>query len=196
MAKKIDDLLADSLVEISRKKSLDSITVTELVTAAGVNRKTFYNHFDGIEGLLRYIIREKQSQTSVDRSSLEKWDEHIRRAMHCMKTNAAFTAKIFQSRYLRDLQVWLRPEMDQSLRDFIRLELELLQKNTGKSYPINETQMQQLVDLYAPCVYALIEEWYAQGMSQSIDEFINLVVRILAGGVVACVMYLLDEPME
>ena len=33
-------------------------------------------------------------------------------------------------------------------------------------------------------------------MSQCIDEFINLVVRILAGGVVACVMYLLDEPME
>ena len=41
MAKKIDDLLADSLVEISRKKSLDSITVTELVTPQASTARPF-----------------------------------------------------------------------------------------------------------------------------------------------------------
>lgn len=193
MAKQIDDLLAATLIEMSRTKSLDNITVTELVTAAGVNRKTFYNHFDGIEGLLRYIVQNNHNRISTQPTNLENWDDRIRRAMHCMKANAGFTTKVYQSRYLPILQDWLRPEMDKSLRDYIRLELDLLERNTGRSYPITQEQMDKLVALYSPCVNALIDQWHTDGMTQSIDEFINIVVRMLAGGIFACVLYFLEE---
>ena len=193
MAKKIDDLLADTLQEMTRKKSLDSITVTELVTAAGVNRKTFYNHFDGIEGLLRHIILDRHNQITNERTSIEVWDNNIRKGLPCLKKNAGFTHKVFQSRYLQDLKDWLRPEMDRSVQDFIILELELLEKNTGKTYPLSEGQMAKLISLYSPCVFAMIEEWFMTGMKLSIDDFINLIVRVLAGGVYACVTFFQEQ---
>ena len=71
MPKYIDNLLAETLIELSRDRNLDSITVMDLVSAAGVNRKTFYNHFDGIAGLLQYLIQKLEDELIADRDDPE-----------------------------------------------------------------------------------------------------------------------------
>ena len=45
-------LLADGLKELLEKKTLDKITVKELVATCGVNRQTFYYNFQDIYELL------------------------------------------------------------------------------------------------------------------------------------------------
>ena len=52
-------LLADGLKELLGKKTLDKITVKELVTACGVNRQTFYYNFQDIYELLEWIFVEE-----------------------------------------------------------------------------------------------------------------------------------------
>lgn len=51
--------LADSLKKLMRAKPFSKITVTEIVNDCGVNRKTFYYHFDDIYALLRWIFEEE-----------------------------------------------------------------------------------------------------------------------------------------
>ena len=51
--------LADSLKKIMIKKPLSQITVTEIISDCGVNRKTFYYHFQNICDLLKWMLEEE-----------------------------------------------------------------------------------------------------------------------------------------
>lgn len=48
--------LAESLKTIMRTKSFSKITVSEIITNCGVNRKTFYYHFEDIYALLKWTL--------------------------------------------------------------------------------------------------------------------------------------------
>ena len=45
--------LAASLKKLMEQKSLSRITISELCRDCGLNRKTFYYHFDDIQSLLK-----------------------------------------------------------------------------------------------------------------------------------------------
>lgn len=51
--------LAAALKQAMEKKRLSKITVSELITACNVNRKTFYYHFEDIYALLRWVLEEE-----------------------------------------------------------------------------------------------------------------------------------------
>lgn len=48
-------LLKDALLELLETRSIDQITVSELCRTAGVNRNTFYSHYDSPEQLFTEI---------------------------------------------------------------------------------------------------------------------------------------------
>lgn len=48
--------LADALKRAMKQKPFQKITVSELVRACDVNRKTFYYHFDDIYMLLKWMF--------------------------------------------------------------------------------------------------------------------------------------------
>lgn len=48
-------LLKDALLELMEKRGLDRVTVTDICSAADVNRSTFYAHYEDVHQLLREI---------------------------------------------------------------------------------------------------------------------------------------------
>ena len=51
--------LADSLKAAMQEKPFSRITVSEIIHACGVNRKTFYYHFTDIYDLLQWMFRQE-----------------------------------------------------------------------------------------------------------------------------------------
>ncbi|MBP1578460.1 MAG: TetR/AcrR family transcriptional regulator C-terminal domain-containing protein [Oscillospiraceae bacterium] len=51
--------LSDALKTMMKKKPLTKITVRELVEDCGVNRKTFYYHFEDIFSLLKWTLEQE-----------------------------------------------------------------------------------------------------------------------------------------
>ena len=62
--------LAESLKKILATKSLDSITVIEIAEDCGVNRQTFYYHFQDIYALLEWIFASETKQ-AIDKALME-----------------------------------------------------------------------------------------------------------------------------
>ena len=52
-------MLAASLKGFMEKKSLSKITVSEIIADCGVNRKTFYYHFQDIYALLKWMLEQE-----------------------------------------------------------------------------------------------------------------------------------------
>ena len=51
--------LAESLKRIMKNKTFSKITVSEIIADCGVNRKTFYYHFEDIYDLLKWIFENE-----------------------------------------------------------------------------------------------------------------------------------------
>lgn len=69
--------LAESLKKLMRAKPFSKITVTEIVNDCGVNRKTFYYHFEDIYALLRWIFEEEAVNIIRKFYLLNDYDEAI-----------------------------------------------------------------------------------------------------------------------
>lgn len=54
--------LACSLRKLMEHKPLSRITISELCSDCGFNRKTFYYHFDDIHGLLKWMLEQEAGE--------------------------------------------------------------------------------------------------------------------------------------
>ncbi|MGN0564167.1 MAG: TetR/AcrR family transcriptional regulator C-terminal domain-containing protein [Candidatus Heritagella sp.] len=52
-------MLAESLKKIMGTKPLSKITISEIISDCGVNRKTFYYHFPDIYALLKWMLEQE-----------------------------------------------------------------------------------------------------------------------------------------
>ena len=80
-------LLADSLKKTMKNKAFSKITVTEIINASGVNRKTFYYHFEDIFALLKWMFDEEASEVVKHFDLLVNYEEAIRFVMNYVEEN-------------------------------------------------------------------------------------------------------------
>lgn len=80
-------VLADSLKKAMRCKPFSKITVSEIINDCGVNRKTFYYHFEDIYALLKWMFDEEAVEVVKNFDLLMHYEEAIRFVMNYVDEN-------------------------------------------------------------------------------------------------------------
>lgn len=84
--------LAVSLKKLMQKKSFSKITVSEIISDCGVNRKTFYYHFDDIYALLKWMFENEAIEVVNKLNLCVNYEEAILFTMdYIEKTNISST---------------------------------------------------------------------------------------------------------
>lgn len=79
--------LAESLKKAMRSKAFSKITVSEIINDCGVNRKTFYYHFEDIYALLKWMFEEEAVEVIKHFDLLVDYEEAIRFVMKYVDEN-------------------------------------------------------------------------------------------------------------
>lgn len=79
--------IAASLKGFMEKKPLSKITVSEIIADCGVNRKTFYYHFEDIYALLKWMLEEEAVEVVRQFDLLVDYREAILFVMNYVKAN-------------------------------------------------------------------------------------------------------------
>ena len=79
--------LAESLKKAMRTKAFSKITVSEIINDCGVNRKTFYYHFEDIYALLKWMFEEEAIEVVKHFDLLVDYEEAIRFVMGYVDEN-------------------------------------------------------------------------------------------------------------
>ena len=59
MAINVKNIIASALLELCETKSLEALTVKQILEKSGVSRQTFYNHCIDKNDLIQYVYKEK-----------------------------------------------------------------------------------------------------------------------------------------
>ena len=79
--------LAESLKKVMKTKPFSKITVSEIVNDCGVNRKTFYYHFEDIYALLKWMFEEEAIEVIKHFDLLADYEEALRFVMKYIDEN-------------------------------------------------------------------------------------------------------------
>lgn len=79
--------LAESLKNIMKKKSFSKITVSEIISDCGLNRKTFYYHFEDIYALLKWMLESEAVEVVKQFDLIVDYEEAIHFIMDYIEKN-------------------------------------------------------------------------------------------------------------
>lgn len=167
--------LRESLLALMEEKPIAKITTSELCRHAGINRNTFYRHYDSPEALLETIEEEfyQQVKQSIERS---------------LKNGSITTllTEICQAIYdNRDLCAVLFSEYGD--KDFLRHIIDLAHDRTIAEWRVSgaEDKKEQVEMLYHFSVsgsVAIIQKWIQEGMEKSPQDIALFIEKVSYGG--------------
>lgn len=79
--------LAESLKKLMKHKSFSKITVSEIISDCGFNRKTFYYHFEDIYTLLKWVLESEAVEVVKQFNLIVDYEEAIQFIMDYIKKN-------------------------------------------------------------------------------------------------------------
>ncbi|MGV8056653.1 MAG: TetR/AcrR family transcriptional regulator C-terminal domain-containing protein [Smithellaceae bacterium] len=88
-------IFALSLKDLVKTKSLDKISVQEIVHHCGAGRQTFYNHFNNKDALVNWIYESNVHRIRNKYWGVERWDKGINMILSHVKKNRLFYTNAF-----------------------------------------------------------------------------------------------------
>lgn len=167
-------LLKEGLLRLLNIKPLDKISVTELCREAGINRATFYNHYQ----IPHDVLIDLERDIICDLEVLSQTPSSVQDARTCLETICF---------YLKDhadlLKILIRSHTDADLaRIFRELNKEiwkLYQEMNSPVFPPDKTNL-ALASTFLSCgSYGMICLWLTEDIDKSPKEIVDLLLTII-----------------
>lgn len=175
MALYTQDALANSLKKLSSKKSLDKITVNDLVEDCGMNRNTFYYRFHGIPELLQWMLEHDLTAAVGGNISLDSWQKGVSGALQYIYDNAPFFKKLYHSRYWKETREFLNTMLSRRVAAFTNEAIAKTEAERGEKLHLSEFGYRYIVRFYCAMLYSAVEEWFLSGMHEPADKLPYLI---------------------
>lgn len=166
-------LMAESLKKLMTQKPLNKISIREIVEDCGVNRQTFYYHFQDIYALLEWIINQEIVSVLEDTESFLTWQEAGIYLLKYLEKNSTVV--------LCALNSLGRSAIKQLLFDDVMKVATQIITQISSDINVDEESFNHVVHYYAISFGALLEDWLSNGMKRSPEEIIDILDTIASG---------------
>lgn len=153
--------LADSLKKLLSKRSIDKITVKDITDECGVNRQTFYYHFEDIYNLMEWILSEDtKSYLATHAGALDDWKSSVAIVFNFLHGNRKMIINAYDSinrlQYELLVKNMVKPLIDRKISEY------------PQSLKISGEKADFLSNFYTWGCVGLTLKWVEEGMP---DEY-------------------------
>lgn len=179
--------IKETFLNLLEERPLSEITVKDIVETCGINRNSFYYHYQDLPSLLEEIVREEaedmiRKYPNVS-SSVECYDaliefvSHRRRAI--MHIYRSVSRESFENSLMQLSEYFVRSYANTALKDF----------------NIPAESRQAIIDYYKCACFGLVIDWLNTGMSAERAQSIRQIF-LLRRNAVEEIAKLLHEGQE
>ncbi|MDE7264598.1 MAG: TetR/AcrR family transcriptional regulator [Anaeroplasmataceae bacterium] len=174
-------LMNQALVEILNKKDYEFITIKEICKKAGVNRSTFYLHYDNIDDLLYETIETTNKKffscfAENDIDIAKKIQNHNKEDLILITPEYLLP----YLNYIKENKVVFQvsakhPIIMQSIKKYNFLQENILYP-IFRIFDIEENQKKYFSAYYINGIYALIDEWIKGGCKEETSMICDTII--------------------
>ena len=164
--------IAEGMKELTKKKAFDKITVSDIAEICGLNRQTFYYHFQDKYDLVNWIYYNEIIATVVDDLTYENCMEKVLQMLTKMKADDYF--------YMSTLKASVKNEFEESLFKVVReLFCDIIADIASDAHAtMEEDEIRFIADFYSFGMTGMIISWASNGMKKS-PELISKQIKSL-----------------
>lgn len=166
--------IKSSLLQLMSEKSFEDITVTELAREAGINRKTFYSHFEGLDAVLAELEDDFVGQvfglwlTGQPTANPRFLEDFFRMLGNELILNQKNMRLLMLSGEHNRLLIKIKDRI-----------IQLLVQSLDQAEPIfDREQFLYAAEFISGGMMAVLEQWAAQPREDSLAVITDLILRI------------------
>lgn len=175
-----------ALISLLKKKSFEYITVSEICKTAGVNRSTFYLHYETIGDLLnetaRYLLSDFLSYFSTDTQSIAL------NLMKCELEELVFICDKYLTPYLTYIKdhkevfsIALSHNRVFGFEDVYKRMFENIFNPILDRFNYPQNDRQYVMMYYLNGINAIVVEWFRNGCEKSIKDVSQIISVCIYG---------------
>ncbi|MBP3585384.1 MAG: TetR family transcriptional regulator, partial [Peptococcaceae bacterium] len=128
MSKETKQLIAETFVELSRQKSIDKVTVKDVVEACHVSRQTFYYHFQDLTDVMEWMLCQTTEQMLAECLKAENAEEALHIFVSTISNHTkGILPKLLESQRRAQLETMLLQAVRAYLHELVNKRLPDLQ---------------------------------------------------------------------
>lgn len=101
---KLKDRIAETFLELVQKKSLDKITVRDIVDKCGVTRQSFYYYFSDIFDLIEWVMQRESESLISDISKNRTLEQRVKRFIEYIYSNRELMRRLMNTSELATIE--------------------------------------------------------------------------------------------
>lgn len=167
--------LAEALKNTMKTKKLSKITISELIAACDINRKTFYYHFPDVYALLAWTLEQEAIDIVTEFDLVTDTEEAIRFVMDYAEKNDYIIIEAFDTIGYKYIKEFFHD-------DFFPIFQKAIQ-GSEKELDVSLTPSfrEFLVEFYTDAAVGLLIEWAKNRMHQdkeTVLKDLSLIYRV------------------
>lgn len=163
-------LLTDSLRRLMRQKPLNKISIREITEDCGVNRQTFYYHFQDIHDQVSWMFHQ-DARTLLPEEELT-WQEGLLRLFRYLDENREICLCILHSVAHEQLRRFFHT----AIFDLIRQSIEQITEHMD----VPPAQKTIMTHFYVSALSGMVESWLLGELPYTPEELVATADRIIA----------------
>ncbi len=162
-----------SFIKLLNERPLDKITVKDIVEDCGVNRNTFYYHFQDIYALLEDVFEREAERVIQQNDGQFSWKEGLIRSTRFAMENKRAIYHIYNS-----------VNRDQLERYLFRVTADMVKHvvcHEAEGLAVADEDIQYITVFYKHAVVGMVFEWLQRDMKDDAEAVIKRLGEIFEG---------------
>ena len=177
MTVNMKQMIAETLAGLLKHKSIDKITVRELVDACGISRQTFYYHFQDIYDLVEWVCLEDAKKALEEKKTHDTWQQGLLQIFNEVKSNKPFIMNVYQCIDRGQVERYLTPLTDNLLMGVVEEEsADMHVRREDKAF---------IARVYSYCFVGIMLDWIKDDMKEDPEIIVEKLALILEGNIKA-----------
>ena len=166
--------LAEALCQLLETKTLEKITVKDIVARCGVNRQTFYYHFHDVYDLMRWIFeREAANLAQTVREAGGDWRQELHTITDVLRSKRHLVMNAYRSVNRRDLERYLMQGYGPVIRRIV--------DQAAVGLDVGQEDLEFVSRFYARGLLSGVFDWIESGMPENIGDDLRRCILLLDG---------------
>ena len=176
----------EALITLLEKKDFEYINIKEICDTAGVNRSTFYLHYENTSDLLkettRYIIDKHLAYYGIEQKHISLQCETCRREELLFITNEYLVPYLT---FIKDNQRLFKVSIKQfnslNMNEVYGGMFEHIFNPILERFHVPENERPYIMKFYLTGVYAIVMEWLDKNCSEDMETVIKVITDCVIG---------------
>ena len=167
MVSKKRNAIMESLLKLLEDRPLNKITIRDIVDDCGINRNTFYYHFEDMSSLIEAIIISEVDRVMNQYQDISSMEECIEMAMRLVMDHKRAIWHIYHSANRDFLEIRLMEICKHAATQFV--------EKTAGDMEIRPGDCDIIIQSYKCELFGLVIDWLNGGMQDDVEaRFLRL----------------------